>query len=80
MNRLLRRAVREHPGQMVVLVSHADPIMILRAGNQGLELKLSSLRGPNYPEKGSITRFEFAPGEARPRIGYVDVGRAGNPI
>ncbi len=75
MNRLLRRAVREYPGQTTVAVSHADPIMILRAGNQGLELKLSNLRGPDYPEKGSITRFEFVEGEARPRISYTDVGR-----
>ena len=75
MNRMLRRAVREHPGQTVVCVSHADPVMILRAGNQGLELKLANMRGPNYPEKGSVTRFEFVPGEERPRISYVDVGR-----
>jgi probable phosphoglycerate mutase len=75
MNRLLRRVARRHPGETVVCVSHADPIMFLRAGNQGLELRLSNMRGPDYPEKGSITRFEFVPGEPAPRISYVDVGR-----
>jgi len=75
MSRLLRQVVRRHQGQTVVCVSHADPIMILRAGSLGLEPKLANVRGPDYPEKGSITRFEFVPGDARPRIGYVDVGR-----
>lgn len=76
MNRMLMTAVRRHPGQTVVLVSHADPIMILKAGTQGLELRLSNIRGPEYPEKGSVTRFEFAPGELeKPLIRYVDVIR-----
>ncbi len=75
MNRLLRRVVARHPGQTVACVSHADPIMILRVGNLGLDLTLANLRGADYPEKGSITRFEFVAGEARPRISYVDVGR-----
>ena len=75
MHRALRRAIREHPEQTTVLVSHADPIMFLRVGLQGLELKLANMRGTYYPEKGSITRFEFVPGDPKPRISYVDPGR-----
>ncbi len=75
MHRALRRAVREYPEQTTVLVSHADPIVFLREGLRGKELKLANMRGPDFPEKGSVSRFEFVPGELKPRITYVDVGR-----
>ncbi len=75
MHRALRRAAREYPEQTTVLVSHADPIMFLREGLKGKELKLANMRGPDFPEKGSVTRFEFVPGELKPRITYVDVSR-----
>ena len=75
MQRALRRAAREYPEQTTVLVSHADPIMFLREGLKGKELKLANMRGPDFPEKGSVTRFEFVPGEAKPRITYVDPSR-----
>jgi broad specificity phosphatase PhoE len=75
MHRALRRAVREFPEQTTVLVSHADPIMFLRVGLEGKELRLVNMRGHNYPEKGSITRFEYAPDEPKPLITYVDPSR-----
>ena len=75
MDRLLRRACREHPGGTVVAVSHADPIMMLKVGHLGLALNLANCRGREYPEKGSITQFDFVSGEERPRISYVDAGR-----
>jgi broad specificity phosphatase PhoE len=75
MYRALRRAMREYPEQTTVLVSHADPIMFLRVGLEGKELRLANMRGPDYPEKGSVTRFEYVPGEPNPRITYVDPSR-----
>lgn len=75
MNRALQRAAAEHPGQTTVLVSHADPIMVLRVGLQGQPLNFASIRAANYPEKGSVTQFEIVPGEALPRVSYYDVQR-----
>ena len=75
MHRALRRAAREYPEQTTVLVSHADPIMFLREGLKGKELRLANMRGPDFPEKGSVTRVEYVPGEPKPRITYVDPGR-----
>lgn len=79
MHRALRRAAREYPERTTVLVSHADPIMFLRVGLEGKELRLANMRGHNYPEKGSITRFEYVQNEVRPLISYVDPGRLAVP-
>lgn len=73
MNRALRQAATRHPGQTVVCVSHADPIMICRVGNLGLDFTMANIHGPEFPTKGSITRFDFEPGDPTPRISYVDV-------
>ena len=71
MGRFLERARRRHAGQTVVAVSHADPIMILRAKVLGLPLVIASLQGPEYPAKCSVTRFTFAAGDPTPAVNYL---------
>ena len=73
MSSALRQHAVRHVGGTVVCVSHADPIAILRIGVLGRELTLSNMRAESYPTKGSITRFDFEPGEAAPRVSFVDI-------
>lgn len=87
MNAMMQLVFREYPGEKIVCVSHADPIMILRVGyeigyaqglREGREVKFdfSRLRSAiNFPEKGSITRFVLGPGAEYPTISYTDPGR-----
>lgn len=70
MVRFVERVRRRHSGEIVVAVSHADPIMILRAAVLGLPLVIDSLRGKYYPAKCSVTELAF-PGDApRPVVIY----------
>ncbi|MDQ3856274.1 MAG: histidine phosphatase family protein [Chloroflexota bacterium] len=57
--RLVRRLAKRHPGETVVCVSHADPIMIGRVHLQGIPLSFEAVRGPDYPERASVTRLEL---------------------
>ena len=75
MSRCLTLAAQKHPGRTVVCVSHADPIMFLRVGIEGKELVLANMRGPDYPEKGSVTSFVYDDGQTHPTISYVDPNR-----
>lgn len=68
MSRFLKMARTKHPGQMVAAISHADPIMILRAGVLGKPLVIDSLHGPYYPSKGSITGFAYTESIADPIV------------
>jgi broad specificity phosphatase PhoE len=61
---------RRHPGQTVAAISHADPIMILRAGILGRPLVIESLQGQYYPLKGSITEFSYVGESRRPLVVY----------
>jgi len=63
MERFLEQARRRHAGQTVIGISHADPIMILRAKVLGLPLVIKSIQGQYYPTKCSIMKFTYA-GEA----------------
>jgi broad specificity phosphatase PhoE len=60
MGKFLERMRRRHAGETVVGVSHADPIMILRARVIGLPMVLKSLQGRYYPGKCSVMEFRFA--------------------
>ncbi|MBI3976587.1 MAG: histidine phosphatase family protein [Chloroflexi bacterium] len=72
MDRFIRQVRRRHPGALVLAVSHADPIMIVRTGYEELPLRFASIRRMElYPAKGSITALRFADGAARPEISYV---------
>ncbi len=73
-----RRALKRHPGEEIAAVSHGDPVVILHAFYLGLPMELSSLRAPNfYPERASVTRYDFPPEgftleSARVRISYYE--------
>ena len=57
MRRFLDLVTQRHIGSTVVAVSHADPIMILRAQVLGLPLATKSLQGKYYPAKCSLMEF-----------------------
>lgn len=57
----VQTAVRRHPGGMVVGVSHADPISILRIGLLGLPLTAASMHMEVYAARSSITQITAAP-------------------
>jgi broad specificity phosphatase PhoE len=75
MHRVLHTLRRRHQGHTIVCVSHADPIMILRLGHLGEELRSDRLNGPLYPQKGSITRFEFPVESDLAIVSYDDVNK-----
>lgn len=70
MLRFLDLARRRHRGGIVIGISHADPIMILRTAVLGLPLQIDSLHGRYYPSKCSITQFSFIAGSPRPIVVY----------
>lgn len=70
MSSFLSRVRHRHHGQLVVGVSHADPIMILRADTLGMPLVIGSIQGRYYPSKCSITQFTFVEDSSRPVLVY----------
>jgi broad specificity phosphatase PhoE len=75
MSRFVSLALRRHSGGSVVLVSHADPITILRVGLEGRELTVHNLHAVTYAARGSITQLVFAPD--RPlMMSYFNVGES----
>ena len=70
MKQFLDRTATRHRGHTVIAVSHADPIMILRARTLGLPLVIGSIQGRYYPSKCSITQFSFLDGDSRPIVSY----------
>ena len=83
MQRFVRNVRRRHAGEVVVGVSHGDPVTMARAVYLGLPLTIESLRLPNvYPGKGSITRLIFSPDlrETYPlSVEYYDPNSQGEP-
>jgi broad specificity phosphatase PhoE len=60
--KFVKRVVNRHKGKSIAVVSHGDPVVILHAYFTGLPLRLASLRNPNfYPERASVTRYDFPP-------------------
>jgi broad specificity phosphatase PhoE len=70
MERFLRQVRRRHGGQTVIAVSHADPIMILRAKVLGLPLVIKSIQGQYYPTKCSIMQFRYAGDIPEPEVTF----------
>lgn len=79
MHRFLEQTRSSYAGRTTVAVSHADAIMILRAGVLGLPLTIDSLHGPFYPLKGSVTSFGFPAGLDRPIVTYFTPAEAPAP-
>jgi broad specificity phosphatase PhoE len=70
--RFVRLLVRRHAGRTVVLVSHADPIAILRMGLEGTPLTVPNLHRTVYPARASLLQVEIGPVEP-PRLTYFDI-------
>lgn len=63
MLRFLERAARRHAGEVIVAVSHADPITIMRVGLRGLPLTAQNLHREVYAERASVTQLTLEPGK-----------------
>jgi len=74
MDRALRTAVRQHPGQTTVCVSHGDPIKILRIGYSGMDLNADRVRAPD-PGQAALVTFGFWHPDALPIITAVDLAQ-----
>lgn len=74
MNRALHNAVRSHPGETTVCVSHGDPIKILRIGYAGMDLTPNRVRAPD-PGQASLVTFSFWHPDALPVITAVDLAQ-----
>ena len=72
MLRFLRLLARRHAGGSAVIVSHADPIAILRVGLEGQALTAANLHSTVYPERGSVTQITTGPGHAL-RLSYFEI-------
>lgn len=53
----LRLIIRRHPGETVVAVSHADPIVIMRMGLQALPFTNEELHRQVYPDRASVNQL-----------------------
>ena len=71
MARFLRLVLRRHAGETVVAVTHADPLAILRVGLEGRELSVKNLHSTVYPDRGSVTQINIAPGQ-KLRLSYFN--------
>lgn len=57
-------------GKNSIAVGHGDPIAILKATIQNLPMKLSSIRGTDYPQHGEILEIKYE-NEQKPQIKSV---------
>jgi len=72
MLRFVRLLVRRHTGGSVVMVSHADPIAILRVGLEGLALTAANLHSTVYPDRGSVTQILIGHDQGL-RLSYFEI-------
>ncbi len=68
MGAFVARVRQRHPGEMIVGVSHGDPIAILRLALAGRPLTVASLRTADFVGLGSVTEITYRPDEETPRI------------
>ena len=67
-----RLLVRRHRGEAVLLVSHADPIAILRLGLEGMPLTAENLHRTVYPARASLLQVQVSAAPI-PRLTYFDL-------
>lgn len=72
MSRFLRRIVVRHAGQAVLVVTHADPIAIMRLGLLQLPLTVSNLHATVYPARASVNLVTLTP-DHDPVLTYFNV-------
>jgi len=75
MLRFLRAVARRHAGGIVVAVTHADPIAIMRVGLEGLEFTSKNLHATVYPMRASVTQLSLKP-NLSPELLYFNVAGA----
>lgn len=75
MIRMVKRAVSRHPGGSVVLVSHADPITILRVGLEGRAFTTRDLHAVVYPDRASVTQLVIGV-DGETSLSYYNVGES----
>lgn len=69
---LLRSLVQRHAGTTIVVVSHADPITIMRLGLEVVPLTARNLHRTVYSARASVLQIE-ADHDAAPRLTYFDI-------
>lgn len=57
----VQKTAKKYPGQHIVLVSHGDPIMALRAAINNLPLEFPSIRKGPYPKHAEVLEIEVQP-------------------
>ena len=72
MMRLLQRAARRHAGRAFAIVSHGDPIAIVRIGLLGQALSAANLHATAYPTRSSVNQVRLEPG-GPPQLAYFNV-------
>lgn len=72
MLRFLRLIVRRHAGETVVMVSHADPITILRLTLEDMPMTVGNLHAAVYAARASVLQIEAGAAGA-PRLTYFDI-------
>lgn len=77
LSRFVRRTVKQYQGQVVLAVSHGDPIKIASLGLAGADLQASTFRRYDIPNKASVTCLRFDDPEADPVLAYFDTARQG---
>lgn len=75
MMRMVRRVLKRHAGSTVALVSHADPITILRVGLEGRPLTRNDLHTVVNPDRASVTQLVFGVGK-EVGLTYFNVGES----
>jgi probable phosphoglycerate mutase len=66
-NRFVRRVLKQHPGKVVVGVTHGDIVFLAKSGYRGMPIAIESIRRRDfYPGKGSLTRLTFGPDLSQP--------------
>ncbi|GAC1444731.1 MAG: histidine phosphatase family protein [Chloroflexota bacterium] len=71
-----RTVVRSYPGGRVIMVSHGDPITILRLGLEGRSLTVENLHSTVYAMRASVMQVLVGPNH-QCRLGYFDVAGEG---
>jgi probable phosphoglycerate mutase len=72
LERFARLLLRRHRGETILLVSHADPIAILRLGLERRPLTVENLHRTVYPARASLLQVQVGP-EEPPRLTYFDI-------